>query len=39
MIERATGKAAYMGAIEEEGVDAEADPDTKEAQMTVPATA
>jgi hypothetical protein len=35
LIENATGRAAYTGAIQEEGEDIEADPDTIEAEMTV----
>jgi hypothetical protein len=37
LIERATGKSAYTGAIQEEGEDVEADEDTVEAEMTVAA--
>ncbi len=37
LIERATGKAAYVGSVEEEGVDVEADEDTIEAEMTIAA--
>jgi hypothetical protein len=35
MIESATGKTAYTGAIPEEGIDAEADPETEEAELTL----
>jgi hypothetical protein len=35
LIERATGKAAYAGAMQDEGVDVEGDADTIEADMTV----
>lgn len=35
LIEGATGKAPYVGDIEEEGADAEADEDTVEAEMTL----
>jgi hypothetical protein len=38
LIETATGKAAYTGSVQEEGEDIEADPDTIEAEMTVPAS-
>jgi hypothetical protein len=31
------GKAAYVGAVQEEGVDVEGDEDTLEAEMTVAA--
>jgi hypothetical protein len=37
LIEHAIGKAAYVGAVQEEGVDFEADEDTVEAEMTVAA--
>lgn len=37
LIERATGKAPYIGTVPEEGVDVEADADTVEAEMTVEA--
>ncbi len=36
LIEKATGKAAYAGASQEEGVDIEADADTIEAEMVIP---
>ena len=39
LIEHATGKAPYIGPVEEEGVNAEADEDTMEAEMTVSAGA
>jgi hypothetical protein len=32
LIENATGKAAYIGSVQEEGEDVEADPDTIEAE-------
>jgi hypothetical protein len=35
LIERALGKAAYTGSVEEEGEDAEADDDAAEAQLTI----
>jgi hypothetical protein len=38
LIEEATGKAAYLGDIPEEGEDVEADEDTVEAELTIPAT-
>ncbi len=34
LIERALGKPAYIGPLEEEGLDAEYDPDTVEAELT-----
>jgi hypothetical protein len=34
LIEEATGKAAYVGAVEEEGEDIEVDEDTIEAKLT-----
>ena len=37
LIENATGKAAYVGIAQEEGMDVEADDDTVEAEMTVTA--
>jgi len=37
LIEQATGKAAYVGTVEEEGEDAEADDDTLEATLTTAA--
>jgi len=37
LIEQATGKAAYAGEEQEEGVDVEADADTIEAEMVIPA--
>jgi hypothetical protein len=37
LIEKATGKSAYVGSVPEEGEDVEADPDTVEAEMTVAA--
>lgn len=38
LIEQATGKAAYIGEVQEEGDDVEADEDTVEAELTIPAT-
>ncbi len=38
LIEQATGKAAYVGAAEEEGEDVEVDEDTVEADLTTAAT-
>jgi hypothetical protein len=35
LIERATGKPAYSGSVQEEGVDVEADEDTVEAELTI----
>lgn len=35
LIERATGRAAYMGDVQEEGEDVEADEDTIEAELTI----
>jgi len=35
LIERATGRAAYTGTVQEEGEDTEADPDTVEAELTM----
>lgn len=35
LIERATGKVAYVGNVEEEGMDVEVDEDTVEAEMTL----
>jgi len=35
LIENATGRAPYVGDIQEEGVDVEADEDTAEAEMTI----
>jgi hypothetical protein len=35
LIERATGKAAYTGEEQEEGVDVEADDDTMEAELII----
>jgi hypothetical protein len=35
LIERATGKAAYGGTVQEEGVDVDGDEDTVEAQLTI----
>lgn len=35
LIEQATGRAAYVGDVGEEGVDVEADEDTVEAEMTI----
>jgi hypothetical protein len=37
LIEQATGKAAYIGEIQEEGDDVEADEDTLEAELTIAA--
>jgi hypothetical protein len=39
LIEQATGKAAYIGNIQEEGEDVEADEDTIEAELTMAAAA
>lgn len=36
LIEEATGKTAYIGDIQEEGEDVEADEDTVEAELTIP---
>lgn len=38
LIERAIGKAAYVGEIADEGEDVEADEDTMEAELTIPTT-
>jgi hypothetical protein len=35
LIERATGKAAYVGTVEEEGQDVEVDADAAEAELTM----
>ena len=35
LIEQATGKAAYIGDVKEEGEDVEADEDTVEAERTI----
>ncbi len=35
LIERATGRAAYIGDVQEEGEDVEADEDTIEAELTI----
>ena len=35
LIEQATGKAAYAGDVQDDGVDVEADEDTVEAEMTI----
>ena len=35
LIERATGRAAYIGDDQEEGEDVEADEDTMEAELTI----
>ncbi|MEO7911098.1 MAG: hypothetical protein ABIV47_15750, partial [Roseiflexaceae bacterium] len=35
LIEQATGKAAYIGNVQEEGDDVEADEDTVEAELTI----
>jgi hypothetical protein len=35
LIERATGKAAYIGTVEEEGADVELDDDAAEAELTI----
>lgn len=35
LVEQATGKAAYVGSVEEEGQDVEADEDTVEAELTI----
>jgi len=37
LIEHATGKASYAGDFPEEGEDVEADEDTIEAELTIPA--
>jgi hypothetical protein len=37
LIEQATGKAAYVGTVREEGEDVEADEDTVEAKLTIAA--
>jgi hypothetical protein len=37
LIEQATGKAAYAGEAQEEGIDIEADEDMFEAEMIIPA--
>jgi hypothetical protein len=37
LIEQATGKAAYVGTVQEEGEDLEADEDTIEAELTIAA--
>jgi hypothetical protein len=37
LIEQATGKAAYVGTVQEEGEDVEADEDTVEAKLTIAA--
>jgi len=37
LIEQATGKAAYVGSVPEEGEDVEADEDTVEAELTIAA--
>jgi hypothetical protein len=37
LIEQATGKAAYTGDVQDEGEDVEADADTVEAELTIPA--
>lgn len=37
LIEQATGKAAYIGDVQEEGVDVEVDEDTLEAELTIAA--
>ena len=39
LIEHAMGKAAYVGAEEEEGLDMESDPDTIEAELTIDGSA
>ena len=38
LIEKATGKVAYTGSVQEEGEDVEADVDTVEAELTITAT-
>jgi hypothetical protein len=38
LIEKATGKAAYVGTVQEEGEDVEADMDTVEAELTIAAS-
>ena len=35
LIEEATGKAAYSGSVQEEGIDVEADDDAIEAELTL----
>ena len=35
LIEQATGKAAYVGTVEEEGQDVEVDEDAAEAELTI----
>ena len=37
LIEQATGKVAYIGDVQEEGEDVEADEDTVEAELTIAA--
>jgi hypothetical protein len=37
LIEQATGRAAYTGAVQEEGEDVEGDADTAEAELTITA--
>ena len=37
LIEQATGRAAYIGTVQEEGEDVEADEDTAEAELTIAA--
>jgi len=37
LIEQATGKAAYVGSVQEEGDDVEGDEDMVEAELTIPA--
>ena len=37
LIEQATGRAAYTGAVQEEGEDAEGDADAAEADLTITA--
>jgi hypothetical protein len=36
LIQQATGKEAYHGAVQEEGEDIEEDPDAAEAELTIP---
>lgn len=38
LIEQATGRAAYLGDVQEEGDDVEADEDTIEAELTIAGT-
>ena len=38
LIERATGRAAYIGDVQDEGEDVEGDEDTIEAELTIAGT-